>query len=166
LLQLLVWGVSSLLVTRANDTMITGVLNALTPALMFWLLLYLILGYLLYGSIMAAAGALAPTAREGGQATWLMVMPLIPTLLFISEFAEDPQGTLPLVLSLFPLTAPSAMVTRLALAPIPFWQVAVSLGGVILTAYLFVSLAARFFRADNLLSGEAFSLKRFFSAWR
>jgi ABC-2 type transport system permease protein len=71
-----------------------------------------------------------------------------------------------LALSLFPLSAPSAMVTRLAVAPVPLWQILVSLGGLAVTTYVFVSLAARFFRAGNLLSSESFSWKRLATGWR
>ena len=58
------------------------------------------------------------------------------------------------------------MVTRLAVAPVPWWQLAVSLAALVVTTYLFVLLAARFFQAGNLLSSAAFSWKRFATGWR
>ena len=97
---------------------------------------------------------------------WLLIIPLMPTLMFGRELLAEPNGALAMVLSLFPLSAPSAMVTRLAVAQIPLWQILVSLAGLALTTYLFISLAARFFRAGNLLSQEAFHWKRFATAWR
>ncbi|MGC9334236.1 MAG: ABC transporter permease, partial [Anaerolineae bacterium] len=85
---------------------------------------------------------------------------------FAQAFVDEPHGTLSLVLSLFPFSAPSAMVTRLAVATVPWWQVLLSLGGVAVTAYVFVVLAGRFFRAGNLLSQQAFSWRRMLTAWR
>jgi ABC-2 type transport system permease protein len=79
---------------------------------------------------------------------------------------EDPNGTLSVVLSLFPFSAPSAMVTRLAVAQVPLWQILVSLAGLALTAYLFLSLSVRFFRSSNLLSYDPFNLKRLATEWR
>jgi ABC-2 type transport system permease protein len=70
------------------------------------------------------------------------------------------------VLSLFPFSAPSAMVTRLAVAQVPLWQILVSLGGLALTAYLFLSISARFFRSSTLLSYDSFNLKRLATGWR
>ena len=70
----------------------------------------------------------------------------MPTLMFGRMFVDDPGNALVLILSLFPFSAPSAMVTRLAVTTVPLWQILVSLAGVALTAYLFVSLSARFFR--------------------
>jgi len=115
---------------------------------------------------MAAAGTIAPTAREGAQVTYLLMLPLMPTLMFGSLFAEKPNSPLVLVLSLFPFSAPSAMVTRLALGAVPLWQILISLAGLALTSYLMAVLAARFFRASNLLSDASFSLRRLATEWR
>jgi ABC-2 type transport system permease protein len=70
------------------------------------------------------------------------------------------------VLSLFPLSAPGAMVTRLAVAEVPLWQILASLAGLALTTYLTISLAARFFRAGNLLSHDSFNWRRLATGWR
>ena len=61
---------------------------------------------------------------------------------------------------MIPLTAPVAMMTRIAATNVPVWQILVSLGGLAVTTYLLVLLAARFFRADNLLSDASFNWKR------
>jgi ABC-type Na+ efflux pump permease subunit len=58
------------------------------------------------------------------------------------------------------------MVTRLAVAQVPLWQILISLAGLAVVAYLFVALAARFFRAGNLLSQESFNWQRLATAWR
>ena len=127
-----------------------------------WAILFLALGFLLFASVMAAAGAIAPTAREGNQVIWLLIIPLLPTLMF----GDEPNSPLMLVLSLFPFSSPSAMVTRLALGEVPLWQIVVSLAGLALTTYLMVILAGRFFRAGNLLSDASFSLRRLATGWR
>jgi hypothetical protein len=41
-----------------------------------------------------------------------------------------------------------------------------SLGLLIVTTYLIISLAGRFFRADNLLSGASFKWDRLLKGWR
>jgi ABC-2 type transport system permease protein len=166
LLQAVIWVGGGLLILDRGADMLNVANFSFPPGFVVWAILFLILGYLLFASIMAAAGAIAPTAREGAQMIWLLIIPLMPTLMFGRELLAEPNGTLALVLSLFPLSAPSAMVTRLAVAPIPLWQILVSLAGLALTTYLFISLAARFFRAGNLLSQEAFQWKRLATAWR
>lgn len=166
LLQLLVWlGAGMLMMDWGSDWLNVSALS-LSPAFFVWAVLFLVFGYLLYASVMAAGGAIAPNAREAGKVTYLLIVPLLPTLMFGRLFAEDPNGTFATALSLFPFSAPSAMVTRLAVADVPLWQPVVSLLGLALTAYVAVLLAARFFRADNLLSDASFSWQRFATGWR
>jgi hypothetical protein len=52
------------------------------PGFIVWAFLFLTLGFLLFASVMAAAGAIAPSAREGNQVTLLLMLPLMPTLMF------------------------------------------------------------------------------------
>lgn len=165
-LQLAIWlGVGAFLLNRGS-TFLNLSDYSLPLSFYVWAVLFLLFGYLLYGSIMAAGGAIAPSAREGGQLTWVLIVPLMPTLMFSSEFLEAPNGALSVALSLIPFSAPSAMVTRLAVADVPLWQPLLSLAGLAVTAYIFMSLSARFFRADNLVSQASFTWRRFATGWR
>jgi ABC-2 type transport system permease protein len=166
LIQILILAAGGLLLINQGGLLsnVSGVAFQLS----FFLLaaLFLLLGYLLFASAMVAAGAIAPNAREAAPMTWVLILPLLPTLMAGSLFAENPQSILTIVLSLFPLSAPSAMVTRLAIGPVPTWQIVFSLAGLAITTYLFILLAARFFRAGNLLSDRSFHLKRLVTEWR
>lgn len=123
-------------------------------------LIYFLLGYLLYASLLGAVGALAPTAREGGQFTFIIILPLLVPFYLNQAFTTDPNGALVTALSLIPLTAPTAMMARLSVVAVPTWQIALSLAGLAVTTYLLVLLAARFFRADTLLSTASLSWGR------
>jgi ABC-2 type transport system permease protein len=166
LIQLGVWAVGGFLILDRGADLMQVASFSFPQGFWLWASIFLVLGYLLYASVMAAAGAIAPNAREGNQVIWLVIIPLMPTLMFGRIFLEDPHGTLSVALSLFPLSAPSAMVTRLAVSQVPLWQVLVSLVGLALTTYLFVTLSSRFFRADNLISQESFNWRRLATGWR
>jgi ABC-2 type transport system permease protein len=166
LVQVVVWVGGGFLILNKGAQLLDVAQFHFPPGFAIWAVLFMIFGFLLFASVMAAVGAIAPTAREGGQAIWLLVLPLMPVLMFASEFLEEPNGTLSVVLSLFPFSAPAAMVTRLAVAPVPLWQVLTSLVGLAAITYLFVALAGRFFRPGNLLSQESFNLRRLATAWR
>ena len=165
-LQVIVWVGGGIIMLNKGADLLNVAQYSFPPGFVAWAIVFLILGYLLYASVMAAAGAIAPNAREAGQVVWLLVMPLMPTLMFGTVFMEDPNGTLPVVMSLFPFSAPSAMVTRMALVEVPLWQLLVSLAGLAVTAYLFIVLAAQFFRSGNLLSQESFNWRRLATGWR
>lgn len=113
---------------------------------------------------MAGIGALVPNLREASQATFLVILPLIIPLMFISLLINRPESTVALVLSLFPLTSPVAMMTRLAATPVPFWQLGLAAVLQALTAIFIVRLVSGMFRAQNLLSGQPFSIKVFLRA--
>jgi ABC-2 type transport system permease protein len=136
------------------------------PGFFFWAALFLLFGFLLFAAVMGAAGALANNPREGGQIIWLLVVPLMPTLMFSDLLASEPNHPLTLFLSLFPLSAPNAMVTRLAVSQVPLWQILASLALLVLTTYLIILFTSRFFRAGNLVSDTAFNFKRLVTAWR
>jgi ABC-2 type transport system permease protein len=161
LFQLVIWaGGGMLLLERGGELVGAAASFELPPGFMVWLLLYFVFGYATYASAMGAIGVLAPTAREGAQFTFLVMLPLMIPLWLSNVFIEEPNGDLATILSLFPLTAPVSMITRLAAGGVPLWQPTV---GVVLlagTAYLFVLLAARLYRADTLLSYASLDWKR------
>jgi ABC-2 type transport system permease protein len=66
-------------------------------------------------------------------------------------------------LSLFPLTAPVAMMTRLAASNVPLWQILLSAALLAITAVLIIRAVAGMFKAQTLLSGQPFDLKLLFS---
>ncbi len=161
LAQMAVWlggGLTFLGSGLAIATVAAG--QALHPGFILLAFVYFLLGYLLYASLLGAVGALAPTAREGGQFTFVIILPLLVPFYLNRAFTSDINGTLVTALSLFPLTAPTAMMARLSVIAVPAWQVAVSLLGLLITTYLLVLLAARLFRADTLLSSASLNWGR------
>ena len=166
LVQLAIWVAGGVLALGLGSELLKVAQFHFPPGFLAWTTLFLVLGYLLFASAMAASGAIAPNTREGNQMIWVLIIPLLPTLMFASLFVEQPNHPLVVGLSLFPLSAPSAMVTRMALAQVPLWQILLSLAGLAATAYLFFVLAARFFRSGNLLSSESFSWRRLATGWR
>ena len=135
LVQIVAWVGGGLLMLNWGADVMQVARYEFPPGFLPLALLYLVMGYLLFASLMAAGGAIAANAREAGPMTIVLVIPLMPTLMFGRTFLENPHSPLPLVLSLFPFSAPSAMVTRLAIAQVPGWQVPVSLAGLALTTY-------------------------------
>jgi ABC-2 type transport system permease protein len=126
--------------------------------------IFFLLGYALYASLMAGAGALVPKVKEMTSATWVVVSPLMAGYMVgIIIYSIAPHGGLATALSLIPFTAPVVMVMRLAVGGVPFWQLLLSVGLMILTVVFVVRLVARTFRVQSLLSGEPFSARRFFA---
>lgn len=164
LLQIGVWGGAMLLFGGLSLNGLSAL--GLPPDFFFWALLYFVLGYLLYAAQLGALGALAPSTREGTQFTFLVLSPLFVPLVLNSVLIESPNGGLTTFLSLFPLTSPVTMITRLASGPVPIEQLVLGLIILAVTTYGIIAYSARFFRADTLLSFNALNFKRLLQEMR
>jgi ABC-2 type transport system permease protein len=163
LIQTVVWSGAGLLLLRLGGTSFNiPIAFQLPVSILVWGVVFFLLGYALYGSLMAGLGALVPNLREASQATTVIIIPLIIPLLFINNLINDPNGVLSLVLSLFPLTSPVSMMTRLSATNVPVWQLLLAIALLVGTVYLVIRGVAGMFRAQNLLSGQTFKLGRFF----
>jgi ABC-2 type transport system permease protein len=165
LFQTIVWtGAGYGLLKLTGMTMPSAAAFQLPVSILIWGGIFFVLGYALYGSFMAGVGALVPNLREASQATTVIIIPMIIPLIMLSALINDPNGTLSVVLSLFPLTAPVAMMTRLSAAEIPIWQPILASVLLAISAVLAVRAVAGMFRAQTLLAGQTFSLKLFIRA--
>ena len=138
--------------------------SVVSPTLLLWGIIFFLLGYAVYASLMAGLGALVPNVREASQVTTVIVLPMVAPLMMISVLIDKPNGGLATGLSLFPLTAPTTMMLRLAAGDVPLWQTLLSAALLAVTAFLIVRAVARMFRAQNLLSGQSINIKRYFLA--
>jgi ABC-2 type transport system permease protein len=137
---------------------------ALSPTSLVWGVVLSVLGYALYASLMAGAGALMTDWAEARGPTFLITLPALLGF-YVAMFAtNDPQGVLVTAVSLFPLTAPFTMIYRLVLTAVPLWQLLLSCGLMVLTIYLLMRSVAALFRAQTLLSGQPFSIGRYVRA--
>ncbi len=165
LLQTLIWvGIGRILLARSGQTFNLPVAFQLPTSFLIWGLIFFLLGYAVYASLMAGLGALVPNLREASQSTFVVIFPLIIPMFLINVLISDPHGIISTVMSLFPLTAPVAMMTRLSAGGVPFWQPVLAALLLAATAVLVVRSVARMFRAQTLLSGQSFNRRMFLKA--
>ncbi len=159
LLQTVVWfGISFLILRTSGQTLNIPESLQIAPSVLVWGVLFFIFGFLVYASLMAGIGAVVPNLREASQATFIVIIPVIIPLMMIGVTINQPHAPVSVILSLFPLTAPVAMMTRLAVGGIPFWQPALAIGLLMLTGYFVIKGVAGLFRAQTLLTGQKFSM--------
>lgn len=168
LVQYLLWFAvvgMALLVIGESPAAILGGVNLSVQEILY-ALLFALGGYVLYASFMAGLGALAPN-MEGGR-SWVLVisLPMMIPIYMWTAIVQAPQGPLAVAVSLIPFTSPVGMLMRLTSTTVPFWQIGASLGLLALTSLGIIWLMARLFQVRTLLSGEAISVKRIWSALR
>ncbi|HNR02881.1 MAG TPA: ABC transporter permease [Anaerolineaceae bacterium] len=165
LLQTVIWLGAGLLMLRfSGKAFALGAAFQLPASILLWGILFFIFGYAMYASLMAGIGALVPSLREASQLTTVVILPMIIPLMFINALINTPDSPLATFLSIFPLSAPVSMMTRLAATQVPIWQVLLALALLIFTAWLLVRASASLFKAQNLLTGQTMNALGFIKA--
>ena len=129
-------------------------------------LVYFLLGYILFATLMASAGSLGTSAREGQQIAGIFSgITAIPFM--VSSFLfTNPNSLLIQVLSYVPLTAPVMMLQRLGMAEVPPYQIAISLILLILGIGGALWAGAKVFRMGLLMYGKRPSASEILRALR
>lgn len=132
---------------------------SISPGQVLLFLLYFVLGYLSFAAAFGAVGAISNSMQEGPQFSTIFTLPAIAPYMLIPVFVTQPDGTLPVIMSLLPITSPLAMIIRSSLTTIPVWQIGLSL--VLLVAFdiFMIWMAGRIFRFQSLLAGKAPKLR-------
>jgi ABC-2 type transport system permease protein len=128
------------------------------PALLL-ILVYIILGYLLYAAIFVAAGSPVSTEQEAQQITSYLVMILIIPIVLAFSVAQNPNSTLIKVLSYVPLLSPSIMIMRIPNQFPPVLDILLTLFLLIGSVVGMMWIAGKIFRTTILSFGKRPSLR-------
>jgi len=165
LIQLALW-FGSALFTLTSVPLISRFVGPISGLAVLVTMVFFVLGYFIYASLLAGLGALMPGGRETAQYSILVLAPLFIPIYLNQAIGAEPAGPLATVLSLIPLTAPIVMPMRLFTTDVPLWQVGVSFGLLVGFDFLAIAGAARVFRAQSLLSGSKPSFGQVLQAFR
>lgn len=116
-------------------------------------------GYFIYSSLFAAVGsAIGDDMGEGQQLMLPIMIPVILAFVMLQGTLQNPNGTMAIFGSLFPLTSPIIMPSRLAFDP-PIWQILLSIVFLVLACWFFAWLAGRIYRVGILMYGKKVTFK-------
>jgi len=110
--------------------------------------------FIMLAALMVAVGATLTDVQEAQQVTSLFTLPLFIPFWFALTLINYPNGPVAVGLSLFPFTAPITLAIRAGFAPIPTWQLLLSLSLLILFALGALWFAGRAFRLGMLRYGQ------------
>lgn len=116
--------------------------------------LWFVLGICLYAFLFAALATLVQKVTEVGTAIMPVNGLIIGSyLLAVIVTVQDPESTVSVIASLFPLSAPLVMPVRWASGLVPGWQLALALVLVVAAAVGLALLASRIYARGLTLSG-------------
>ena len=122
-------------------------------------IMYFLMGYLVFASIMAGVGAVATTSREGQQIAGIFSLAGAFPMMFSQFIFSNPNEGLAIALSIFPLTSPIAMIMRLSTTDVPLYELMISILVLAVSAYFIMEISARIFRASLLMYGKKPTIK-------
>ena len=146
--------------TQKMVTTITEGIGSLNLGLiLFCFVFYFLGGYLLYASLFAAVGSVANEDQQETQQMMIpIMMPIILAFVIMSKAASDPNSSLAVFGSLFPLTSPIVMMGRITYG-VPWQQLVLSMVLLVATFLLFTWLTAKIYRTGILMYGKKISWK-------
>ena len=153
LLQLVVWvGLAAVPALALSAVSVSPRIVALS-------VMYYLVGFMFFGSIMAGVGCVVGTTQESQQLSSLWAVVAVIPMLFSPLILEDPNGTLSRVLSYVPVTSPMTMMMRCAAGKYVWWDVPMSLIVMVLATWLSIRLSGRLFRMGLLMRGQRPSVR-------
>ena len=145
------------LADTADIELVTAIATITKPAfimqMFFWLIIFLIGGFLLYSSLFAAVGSAVDNILDASQLQTVIIVPIIIAMFASMSVANAPNSTLVSWMSMIPFTSPMVMMARLPFG-IPVWQTALS--AIILYASISGAIwcAAKIYRVGIFMYGK------------
>ncbi len=157
LTQVFIWLIAAILLT--STPLVSSIAGghvhvSLSAMQIIFFVVYFVLGFMLYASIAAALGAMTNSEQELQQLNMFLVMPLACCFFALGIIVTNPNSVLSTVLSLIPFMTPLIMYLRLSLTAVPMWQIALSIGLMLVTIYAILWVASRIYRVGILMYGK------------
>jgi len=153
--------------TKQQPDMIRGLMEGLNqinfPLIVGCFVFYFLGGYFMYASLFAAVGSAANEDMQDAQSLLLpIMMPIIFGIVIMMQAVNNPNGSLAVFGSLFPLTSPIVMMARVAHGipeGVSTFQLILSMSFLILGFFGTTWLAGKIYRTGILMYGKKVTWK-------
>jgi ABC-2 type transport system permease protein len=163
LTQLAIWGLAfSAFALYGVGFLASRGLRANIPGIPFshfiYFGLFFLLGYFIYATIYALVGSMVTTAQEGGQLAMPIILILVISFYLFWPVSRSPDSPFSFWVSMFPFSAPVAMLVRIVTQTPPLWQIALSLLIGFSSVLVIMWVASRVYRIGMLMYGKRASI--------
>jgi len=121
---------------------------------------FFILAYLFYVSLLCGIASLFTTPKDAGQIISPILMIQMIPLLMLSLIFTNPNHYIIKILSYIPFTAPQIMLMRMSITHVELWEVLASMGVMFIFSVLSFVLSVKLFRIGALVYDESINLKK------
>lgn len=134
-----------------DQDVVNGLVAAFSAKMIIFLIVFFILGYVLYGAFFIALGALSSSMQDAQTLTTPIMLVMMAALIVVPVGLESPDSPIVTIATFIPFSAPFAAIIRLPSDP-PLWQLLLSTAWLALWCAIVIGFASRIFRF-GLLSG-------------
>jgi ABC-2 type transport system permease protein len=120
--------------------------------------IYFVLGFALFSAIFSGLAATCETSQDLQKFMWVAIIPLYTSMGLLPVMINDPNSTWSIAASLFPLTSPYVMISRMGMMEVPLWQVGASVILLMLTTWGTLWFSSRLYRVGILMYGKRATL--------
>lgn len=140
-----------------GDNMIVASIFNIPLSLLVFMLVFFILGFLIYAFLFGAIGSTATKLEDINTSTMpLMFLFIIAFMIVMMSMSSGNIDNLAMrICSFIPFTSPMAMFTRIAMSTVPWYEIAISIVILAGSAVGIGYLSAKIYRVGVLLYGTA-----------
>ena len=165
LLQLAIWvGTATVLTSfKAQIAALFGAspsslaslaIPTVSPGLLVVFLLFFVLGFLFYASAYAAVGSMCNSTQDAQQAQMPVTLFIAAGLFIMFSLLSEPNGSLARTLTYVPFFAPFVAPVRFSFSSLAWWELALSIGAMLVGLLIMTALAGRIYRFGILKYGK------------
>lgn len=130
----------------------------IAPSVVFFMLMFFLVGYFVYSTIYALVGSMVTTTQEGGQVAMPIIFLLVIAFYLSFPVIRSPNSSFSFWISMVPFFSPITMPVRIITQTPPLWQIGLSLLIGVVTVVFLIWLASRIYRIGMLMYGKRASI--------
>ena len=160
LTQYIIWATVGILLVIFGSAMLpqSGQFLSLDPVIFVYFVVFYILGYFLFSALYAAIGAMTNSDQEAQNLSTPVVMVLVVPIIMLGFIIKNPDSTLSIFLSQFPLFSPIIMFARINITQPSSFEIFSSIVILIITNLLLIWITSKIYRVGILMYGKRPSL--------
>lgn len=140
-----------------------GISVDITGKLLFFFVVYYILGFLLFSSLLAAIGSVCNTLKETQELMMPIILIMVLPMIAWFKLVQSPDGVFARVLSLVPPISPLVMPLRISAGSnVSNFEILASVALLVVAVFLMMWLAGKIFRTGILMYGKRPSLREIY----
>ncbi|KAA3615572.1 MAG: ABC transporter permease [Calditrichaeota bacterium] len=156
LTQYLIWALfgTALIFLGPSMMPVSADMFSFSPSILFYFVLFYLLGYFLYAALYTGVGAITNTDQEAQQMATPITLMLVVPLILLTFMVKNPDNSVIEIMSYVPFFSPMIMFARINLAEPSLLEIWSSVGILVLSIILMIWLSAKIFRIGILMYGK------------